>query len=128
MRQKSAFARELRQSDQMDFRQRSFASQATAAFGDLSGLGFGEAQVEDPADPNRRPINHRVISLRPDTRVEVSLDLAFGGEDTILTTLEGIDGRTTFGPNVARKGREMRKALAEQAAAVVSALGNGSGK
>jgi hypothetical protein len=106
----------------MDFRQRTFANDVADRFRFLTESGFVAMPADAPSDLNRRPLSLRVIYVSPMSRVEVSLDMAFAGEDVVSTHLEAVSGRWEFGPNPARKGHEMRKALAVQAEQLATVL------
>ena len=105
----------------MDWRVKTFESQATEAFAFLLDQGF-IAAAESPSDVDRRPATVAVRFIGPDTSVETALSLGFAGEDGIHTTVLTTEGSSEFGPSVAHKGHEMQKALQAQAAQVRTLL------
>ena len=105
----------------MDWRVKTFESQATEAFAFLLDQGFIPA-AESPSDVNRSPATVAVRFISPDTSVETALSLGFAGEDGIHTTVLTTEGLSEFGPSVAHKGHEMQKALRMQAAQVRTLL------
>lgn len=78
--------------------------------------------AEPVADVELRPCSVTVKFQGPEATVETSLILGFAGEDGVHTSLLTTTGSSEFGPTVAHKGREMRKALEEHAKAVRAAL------
>jgi hypothetical protein len=114
----------LLQTADMDCRVKTFESQAEAAFSFLLDKGFTPA-AEASADVRRRPTTLAVRFTSADTTVETAMSLGFAGEDGIHTTVLTTDGSATFGPRVAHKGHEMRKALQAHAAEVQNYLDRG---
>ena len=105
-----------RQTGAVDWRIKTFDREVASAFGFLTETGF-EHSVEPPNNVGRLPCSTTVRFRTPETVVEVSLTLAFAGEDAVETSVQTVDGNHRLGPSVARKGHEMRKALREQAVA-----------
>ena len=106
----------------VDFREKTFAAEVADRFRFLvDEAGFTALRVDAPAH-DRRPRSLRVAYVSTGARVEVSLDLAFGGEESVSTLLETGTGRWDFGPSVAHKGHAMRKALTAQAQQVAEVL------
>jgi hypothetical protein len=105
----------------MDWRVKTFESQATEAFAFLLDQGF-IAAAESPSGVDRLPATVAVRFISPDTSVETALSLSFAGEDGIHTTVLTNEGSSEFGPSVAHKGHEMLKALQTQAAQVRTLL------
>lgn len=99
-----------RQTVVMDWRVKNFESEARAAFAFLCDEGFLVA-TDSAADLNRRPASITVRFAGSDTTVETSLVLGFAGEDAIQTSVRTPTVSSDFGPTVAHKGHEMRKAL-----------------
>jgi hypothetical protein len=104
----------------MNWRVKTFESEAKAAFGFLVDKGF--VAVESSPDVDRRPATIAVRFMSADTTVEAALSLGFAGEDGIHTTVLTTEGSSEFGPSVAHKGHEMQKALRTQAAQVQDLL------
>lgn len=107
----------MRHTETVDWRVKTFEPEAVSAFAFLTDRGFAH-NTEKPADMNARPRSIVVRFHGPDMVVEVRLDLAFMGEDTVVTAVQTVDGPYEFGPATAHKGHEMRKALGEQASEV----------
>ncbi len=105
----------------MDWRVKSFESEALAAFAYLVEAGFTVGS-EPVADATRRPAKVAVRFQRNEATVETSLVLGFAGEDGVHATLLTTTGSSDFGPTVTHSGHEMKKALAEHAEAVRTAL------
>jgi hypothetical protein len=105
----------------MEWRVKTFESQATEAFAFLLDQGF-IAAAEFPSDVDRRPATVAMRFISPDVRVETALSIGFAGEDGIHTTVLTTEGSSEFGPSVAHKGHEMQKALQTQAAQVRTLL------
>lgn len=108
----------------MDWRVKTFESEAETAFSFLLDNGFDLA-AEAPADVRRYPRTLAVRFISADSTVRTALTLGFAGEDEVHTTVLTTDGSATFGPRVAHKGHEMRKALRAQAAEVQDFLDRG---
>lgn len=105
----------------MDWRLKTFESQATVAFAYLLDQGF-IATAESSPDVNRRPATVAVRFISADATVETTLSLGFAGEDGVHTTVLMTDGSSEFGSSVAHKGHEIQKALGAQAAQVQNFL------
>ena len=105
----------------VDWRVKTFESEARAAFAFLTEQGF-TVGVELPDDLHRRRASIVERVQAPLTTVETSLALGFASEDSVQTTLREVTGSTEFGPAVAHKGHEMKKALLAQAEGVREAL------
>jgi predicted deacylase len=105
---------ELGETAFMDWRVKTFESQANAAFAFLLDQGF-IASAQSAPDVHRRPAIVAVRFISADATVETALSLGFAGEDGIYTTVLTTEGSSEFGPSVAHKGHEMRKALHAQA-------------
>lgn len=105
----------------VDWRVKSFEPEARAAFTFLSDQGFTVA-VQPAADVQRGPATIAVQFQSQEATVETSLVLGFAGEDCVHTSLLTTSGSSEFGPTVAHKGHEMRKALEAHAEAVRAAL------
>lgn len=103
---------------------KTFEAEAEVAFAFLLDQGFVSAARASP-DLSHRPSTVVVKFISADAAVETALSLGFAGEDGIDTTVLTTDGSATFGPSVARKGQEMRKALQAQAAEVRDYLNRG---
>jgi hypothetical protein len=106
----------------VDVRVKTFAAEAAARLAFLcQDLGFVGPEVDDHG--GGYPV---VISLRfhrPSALVEVSLVLAYGGEEYVTTTLvvdhEGRAGQSSeVGSDTARTGFQMRRALDRHASAL----------
>ena len=108
----------------MDWRVKTFEAQAAEAFAFLLDHGF-DAAVDYPSDVDRRPATVAVRFVSPGMSVETALSLGFAGEDGIRTTVLTSEGSSEFGPAVAHKGHDMRKALRTQAAQVRTLLDRG---
>ena len=100
---------------------RTFESEARAAFAALMDHGF-TVDSEPAADLSRRPAKITVRFQGREETVETSLVLGFAGEDGVETSLRTTTGSSDFGPTVAHSGHQMKKALAEHAEAVRTAL------
>lgn len=100
---------------------RGFETAARAALAFLTEQGF-TVPTEGPVDARRRPTRVTVRFHALGTTVETSLALGFAGEDSIQTSLLAVTGSKEFGPAVAHKGHEMKKALLVQAEGVRAAL------
>jgi hypothetical protein len=105
----------------MDWRVKSFESEARAAFAFLIEQGF-TVGTEPMPDTSRRPASVTVRFHGPETAVDTSLVLGFAGEDSIHTTLRTVTGSSEFGPAAAHKGHELKKALSAHAESVRDAL------
>jgi hypothetical protein len=101
----------------VDWRVKTFESEVDVAFAFLLDQGFATTADALP-DLSRRPATVAVRFISADTTVETALSLGFAGEDGIHTTVLTTDGSATFGPSVAHKGHQMRRALQAQAAEV----------
>jgi hypothetical protein len=101
----------------VDYRAKSFEEEATRAFAFLAELGC-ERHASGVGEPSRRPFAQTIVFHGPDVRVETTLVLEFGGDDSVVTTLAIPDGLHQLPELVARKGHEMRKALATHAGEV----------
>jgi hypothetical protein len=100
---------------------KAFEAEVADQFGFLVEAGFQASPLDAPHH-DRRPRTLRMTFSSPDARVEVSLALAFAGEEMISTRVETADGSWDFGPATAHKGQEMRKALSTQALEVTAAI------
>lgn len=105
----------------MDWRVKTFESQANVAFGYLLDQGFS-ATTESSPELDRRRATVAVRFISADTTVETTLSLGFAAEDGIHTTVLTTEGSSECGPSVAHKGHEMQKALGAQAAQVKNFL------
>ena len=105
----------------MDWRVKTFKSQATEAFAFLLDQGF-TAAAEPQSDLGRRPATIVVRFIGLDASIETALSLGFAGEDGIHTTVLTTEGSSEFGPTVTHKGHELQKALRAQAAQVRTVL------
>jgi len=105
----------------VDWRGKSFESEARAAFAALTDQGF-TVDSEPAADWRRRPAKITVRFQGGQETVETSLVLGFAGEDGVQTVLHTTTGSSDFGPTVAHSGHQMKKALAEHAEAVRTTL------
>ncbi|MFN8191856.1 MAG: hypothetical protein U0R78_15730 [Nocardioidaceae bacterium] len=105
----------------MDWRVKSFESEARAAFAALTDQGFTVGS-EPAADLSRRPVKITVRFQGRKQTIETSLVLGFAGEDGVQTSLLTATGSSDFGPTVAHSGHQMKKALAEHAEAVRTVL------
>jgi len=94
----------------MDWRVKTFETQANVAFAFLLDQGF-MATAESSPGVDRRPATVAVRFISADTTVEAALSLGFAGEDGIHTTVLTTAGTSEFGPSVAHKGHEMQKVL-----------------
>jgi hypothetical protein len=101
----------------VDWRVKTFESEAVAAFDFLLSQGFIR-NTEPSSAATRRPTHIVVKFVGPDVEVETALSLGFAGEDGIYTTVRTTDGSSELGPSVAHKGHEMRKALRAHAGQV----------
>jgi hypothetical protein len=98
----------------VDHRVKTFEDEATRAFAFLVELGC-ERHASAAGEPPHRPFAQTVAFHGPDVRVETTLVLEFGGDDSVATTLATTNGIHRFPELVARKGHEMRRALATHA-------------
>ena len=109
------------QTAHVDWRIKSFETEARAAFAFLSDQGFTVAAAP-VADPGRRPVSAVVRFQSPGVAVETTLSLGFAGEDGVHTSVLTTGGSRDFGPTGAHKGHEMVKALQQPAEEVRAAL------
>ena len=107
----------LGQTHLVDWRVKTFESEASAAFAFLLKQGF-TASTDPSTDAERRPTSIAVKFVGADSTVETALSLGLAGEDGVYTALLTTDGSFELGPSVAHKGHEMRKALLTHAAQV----------
>lgn len=108
----------------MDHRVKTFEDEATRAFAFLGELGC-EHQGSAAGEPSHRPFAQTVTFHGPGVRVETTLVLEFGGDDSVATTLAMTDATYQLPELVARKGHEMRKALAIHAGEVQRLIATG---
>ena len=105
----------------MDYRIKSFESEAVRKSAFLSELGF-VSSAELPEDAHRRPLAVKTTFRTSDVEIETALVMEFGGDDAVVTTVRTVDGERRLKPRAARKTHEMTKALSEHAKAVRALL------
>lgn len=105
----------------VDVRVKTFAAQAAARLIYL-GREFGFVGPEIDDHGGSYPVMLSLRYHRPSTVVEVSLVLAYGGEEYVTTTLvvqqNGSPQRSEIGTDTAHTGYQMRRALDRQAHAL----------
>ena len=89
----------------MDWRVKSFESEARSAFAHLVQRGFTVGS-EQAADLRRRPAKVTVRFQGAEVTVETSLVFGFAGEDGVHTTLLTTTGSSDLGPTVAHSRHE----------------------
>lgn len=104
------FVPDLRHTRAVDWRVKTFESEARAAFDYLVEDGF-TVDVEPSGDPARRPTRVELRFLSSAACVETRLVLGLAGEDEVVTDLVTTSGSNEIGTAPAHKGHEMRKAL-----------------
>jgi hypothetical protein len=101
----------------VDWRVKTFESEARLAFGFLIDQGF-TVSASAPTAVTRRPTSLTVRFLSSGATVETELALGLAGEDGIYTCVITTQGSFEVGPSIAHKGHEMRAALLAHAAQV----------
>lgn len=98
---------------------KTFAGEVRLRFGFLLDAGFSEPTLDGPGG---QPVVLTLTYVRSDARVDVSLVLAYMGEEDVSTTLRTTTGHIETGPATAHTAYQMRRALDHQAAAIRTAL------